>query len=757
MGITPSEWGGDSDERDEGHGDIERQPQNSTVRRARLLNLRANVVLSPTLAHVLHGYTPTFGQYWQYESASEAAVRETRVEMPASGELFEAAQAFPPVGFVLQMLCERGGDTLIPEGVSEGMDEETAGGGGVRKGISGEGEDGGGGNGGAWAAGERRNTSGGGGSRFHIPPSPSPPPDVFVFPSSRVVTCSRATAARRLASFRAHPWLLRSLEGAWGLHSLFFSAGVLTFGVGRQLVYTLPVFALLHVPAVYFGMNLLRHVDTPATPLQVAAAMAAYASTWLWVTEEVAAWGGAAWGGAAWGGAVGQAGAEGMRDAGVLCEGPSGGEEATGVHEASVGGASAGSPGADGAAAGQGAVGGREITGSRQLRSPVDAQPSGRETSALRVLEGALEASSVPEEALEASSVPAGALETLRVPEGALDTLRVPEGVLEAGHPAGAAGADTCGEKNVHSAGVDVHTVAASLNAQTAEAASALYPHRPAEVEALRQVERALEVGGVVAANAGAALVEERGMRREAGGLGGDEAGHAVDVGEGYRRGSPGDGFSTGGAPDAVPGLEGRPMAPAVEPGAPASHAVVKGGEELFLIERLELHLFKASAGQKLGVSIHSGPSEMPFHPSTWAGAAGLHAGARVTKVEPGSLGERAGVRLNDWVLSVNGISVVGVEDAGKLMRGAVQLHLLIDRPTPAFAAAFERRAARRAREALLDAALLQLRFACSWAEQATTVPVMLLVGFCCYLRTHLGAREREEEQVSSSRGGFPG
>jgi hypothetical protein len=113
-----------TERRDEHRGseDAASEPLNGTVRRSRLLSLRASAVLGPTEAHVLHGYTPTYGQYWQDESASEAPVRSTLVEMPPSGELFQAAQAFAPVGFVLRMLCEEGRGEFDADGGRRGSE-----------------------------------------------------------------------------------------------------------------------------------------------------------------------------------------------------------------------------------------------------------------------------------------------------------------------------------------------------------------------------------------------------------------------------------------------------------------------------------------------------------------------------------------------------------------------------------------------------------------------------------------------------------
>eukprot|EP00962_Isochrysis_galbana_P058444 scaffold31545_cov45-Isochrysis_galbana.AAC.1 len=56
-------------------------------------------------------------------------------------------------------------------------------------------------------------------------------------------------------------------------------------------------------------------------------------------------------------------------------------------------------------------------------------------------------------------------------------------------------------------------------------------------------------------------------------------------------------------------------------------------------------------------------------------------------------------------------------------------------------------------RPSLLAASVQQLLSACRATQRATLVPVLLMVAFCCYVRTHLRAQEWEEEQASANRG----
>ena len=199
--------------------------ERAAVRR-RMLGLRASVAISPGEVHVLQGFTPHFGQYWQYEHAPVLPLRTTKVEVE-SGSLFGAAAAHRPVGLALSMLCE--------EQVGSG------------------------------------DPKGGGGAE------------------AAAVVCSRDTAAAATDAFRSsYPRLVALLDGAPGLLVPLAAATVGLVGIGRQLLYTLPTFAAVHVPAVYLTVNLLRHVDTAPTPVRVAATLAAYGATPLLLLDEAA-------------------------------------------------------------------------------------------------------------------------------------------------------------------------------------------------------------------------------------------------------------------------------------------------------------------------------------------------------------------------------------------------------------------------------------------------------------------------------------
>ena len=66
-------------------------------------DVAASVVLSPTSVHVLQGFTPHFGQYWQYTSSAASAVRNTRLEMGTA-----ALGSHRPLWLALSLLCEGG-------------------------------------------------------------------------------------------------------------------------------------------------------------------------------------------------------------------------------------------------------------------------------------------------------------------------------------------------------------------------------------------------------------------------------------------------------------------------------------------------------------------------------------------------------------------------------------------------------------------------------------------------------------------------
>jgi hypothetical protein len=300
--------------------------------------------------------------------------------------------------------------------------------------------------------------------------------------------------------------------------------------------------------------------------------------------------------------AVGNAVAEWMRDAGVLCEGAEQRERRAGFDWVAEG-ASAGSGGADGEnamgsgeAAGGGhgvgrATGGGEASGGGQPPGSVDADPSARDPSALAEAAGG--------------------------------------------------GDGTCEREDVHASdgdghtgGEDVHTGASSLHARSDEATAALYRHRLAEAEALRDVARAFEVGGVAATDAAAALLAgERGRRRAAGGVGAgseeeEAARHAGDDGERYSRGALE--MASDGDSEEISIREGAAMAPAAESPTPASEAgtgtqekdvgVHSTGEgethKEPLVQRLELQLSKTAAGDRVGLVVQSGRREMLHHPA---------------------------------------------------------------------------------------------------------------------------------------------
>ena len=129
----------------------------------RVISLRALAVLTPSELHVIQGYSPVYGQYWQYKSSETAPLRSTRQRISRSALL-----SFRPVRVALESLCEHRPGFYIPgrmlvERLEHKMD----------KAFNKKGDVGGG----------RK----GGGS------------------STSVLHCSRETAARKLRAWREHP------------------------------------------------------------------------------------------------------------------------------------------------------------------------------------------------------------------------------------------------------------------------------------------------------------------------------------------------------------------------------------------------------------------------------------------------------------------------------------------------------------------------------------------------------------------------
>ena len=99
------------------------------------------------------------------------------------------------------------------------------------------------------------------------------------------LTCSRSTARRHLNRMQSSRWV-RWTSHPLGMHVWGTASFAMALSWLKAAVFTLPTHVFLHVPACYICANLLRHVDTPLTPLRTIAVLTAFSSTPFFVLEE---------------------------------------------------------------------------------------------------------------------------------------------------------------------------------------------------------------------------------------------------------------------------------------------------------------------------------------------------------------------------------------------------------------------------------------------------------------------------------------
>ena len=104
-------------------------------------------------------------------------------------------------------------------------------------------------------------------------------------PDEGVLVCSRVTAAARVAPWRKL-WWVPLCSGPAGLHVLLVSVAALSLGALKSIMLTVPPIGLIHLPLAYMGANLLRHVDTPLTPVRTIAVLGALSATPFLLLDE---------------------------------------------------------------------------------------------------------------------------------------------------------------------------------------------------------------------------------------------------------------------------------------------------------------------------------------------------------------------------------------------------------------------------------------------------------------------------------------
>ena len=99
------------------------------------------------------------------------------------------------------------------------------------------------------------------------------------------LVCSANTAARRLQPLRLRAWL-PWFSGPAGLQVWLAGLVALIIGWSHTVVFTLPALFIINMPMAYVTTNLLRHVDTPHTPIRTLAVLGAYCATPFILLEE---------------------------------------------------------------------------------------------------------------------------------------------------------------------------------------------------------------------------------------------------------------------------------------------------------------------------------------------------------------------------------------------------------------------------------------------------------------------------------------